>query len=97
MIETIAGLKRTKYCGQFRKEDIGTQATVFGWVQKVGRGRNKMRAGLVFPLGLADCTFGRCFFRRGALGKKRNLSRALPASHKQFFKRALVHGIEGSL
>ncbi|MBQ3077790.1 MAG: aspartate--tRNA ligase [Clostridia bacterium] len=35
MIETISGLKRTKYCGEFRESDIGTAATVFGWVQKV--------------------------------------------------------------
>lgn len=57
MIETIAGLKRTKYCGQFRKEDIGTQATVFGWVQKV---RNL--GGLIFVdlrdrTGLVQCVF----------------------------------------
>ena len=34
MAETIKGLKRTKYCGEFRASDIGTTATVFGWVQK---------------------------------------------------------------
>ncbi|MBE6636921.1 MAG: aspartate--tRNA ligase [Ruminococcaceae bacterium] len=26
--------KRTKYCGEFRADDIGTQACVMGWVQK---------------------------------------------------------------
>ncbi len=57
MIETIAGLKRTKYCGQFRTQDIGAQATVFGWVQKV---RNL--GGLIFVdlrdrTGLVQCVF----------------------------------------
>ena len=55
MIETIAGLKRTKHCGQFRTQDIGAQATVFGWVQKV---RNL--GGLIFVdlrdrTGLVQC------------------------------------------
>ena len=57
MIETIAGLKRTKHCGQFRTQDIGAQATVFGWVQKV---RNL--GGLIFVdlrdrTGLVQCVF----------------------------------------
>ncbi|MBR7091946.1 MAG: aspartate--tRNA ligase [Clostridia bacterium] len=34
MPETIKGLHRTKYCGEFRKEDAGRQVTVFGWVQR---------------------------------------------------------------
>lgn len=34
MAETIKGLKRTAYCGTFREEDNGKEATVFGWVQR---------------------------------------------------------------
>ncbi|MBC8586046.1 aspartate--tRNA ligase [Youxingia wuxianensis] len=34
MSETMKGLKRTKYCGQFTAEDIGKEVTVAGWVQK---------------------------------------------------------------
>ncbi len=34
MAETINGLKRTKYCGEYRSADIGTTATCYGWVQK---------------------------------------------------------------
>ena len=33
-METISGLKRTKYCGEFRMSDVGTEATVFGWIQR---------------------------------------------------------------
>lgn len=33
-METISGLKRTKYCGKFRSSDIGQEAVVFGWVQR---------------------------------------------------------------
>ncbi len=33
-METIQGLKRTKYCGEFRMKDVGMEATVFGWVQR---------------------------------------------------------------
>lgn len=34
MAETIKGLKRTRYCGEFREEHAGGEATVFGWVQR---------------------------------------------------------------
>ena len=34
MAETIKGLKRTAYCGEFRESDAGKPATVFGWVQR---------------------------------------------------------------
>lgn len=34
MAETIKGLKRTAYCGEFREEHAGQMATVFGWVQR---------------------------------------------------------------
>ncbi len=34
MAETINGLKRTAYCGEFREEHAGQEATVFGWVQR---------------------------------------------------------------
>ncbi len=34
MAETIQGLKRTKYCGEYRSADIGKVVTSYGWVQK---------------------------------------------------------------
>ncbi len=34
MSETIKGLQRTAYCGEFRQEHAGQQAVVFGWVQR---------------------------------------------------------------
>ena len=33
-METIKGLKRSKYCGEFRISDTGSQVTVFGWAQR---------------------------------------------------------------
>ncbi len=34
MAESIKGLKRTAYCGEFREEHAGQEAVVFGWVQR---------------------------------------------------------------
>ena len=34
MAETVKGLKRTDYCGNFRAADEGREITVFGWVQR---------------------------------------------------------------
>lgn len=34
MAETIQGLKRTKYCGEYRSTDIDKVVTCYGWVQK---------------------------------------------------------------
>ncbi len=34
MAETINGLSRTAYCGEFREEHAGQEVTVFGWVQR---------------------------------------------------------------
>ena len=34
MAETVKGLKRTDYCGNFREADAGKEVTVFGWVQR---------------------------------------------------------------
>ena len=34
MAESIKGLKRTAYCGDFRAEHEGREVTVFGWVQQ---------------------------------------------------------------
>ncbi len=34
MAETVKGLKRTDYCGNFRETDAGKEITVFGWVQR---------------------------------------------------------------
>ncbi|MEM1485065.1 aspartate--tRNA ligase [Oscillospiraceae bacterium PP1C4] len=33
-MDTMQGLKRTKYCGQFTPEDIGKEVVACGWVQK---------------------------------------------------------------
>lgn len=42
-MESIQGLKRTKYCGEFRVEHIGEKAVVFGWAQ-----RQRNLGGLIF-------------------------------------------------
>ena len=34
MAETLKGLRRTAYCGEFREEHAGQEAVVFGWVQR---------------------------------------------------------------
>ncbi|MBP3381226.1 MAG: aspartate--tRNA ligase, partial [Clostridia bacterium] len=34
MAESVKGLKRTDYCGNFRETDAGKEITVFGWVQR---------------------------------------------------------------
>ncbi len=34
MAETISGLKRTGYCGEFRPADTGREVVVFGWAQR---------------------------------------------------------------
>ena len=56
-MENITGMKRTKYCGDFRAGHIGEEATVCGWVQ---RARNL--GGLIFidlrdRSGIVQCTF----------------------------------------
>jgi len=56
-MENITGMKRSAYCGTFRAEHIGNDATVCGWVQRV---RNL--GGLIFidlrdRSGIVQCTF----------------------------------------
>lgn len=43
MAESMKGLKRTHRCAEVSAADIGTQATVMGWVQK-----NRNKGGIVF-------------------------------------------------
>ncbi len=43
MAETLAGLKRTHYCGTLRAKNIGESITVCGWVQK-----QRDKGGLIF-------------------------------------------------
>ncbi len=57
MIETTKGLSRTKYCGEFTKDDLGKSVTVFGWVQ-----RSRNLGGLIFAdirdrEGIMQCQF----------------------------------------
>ena len=57
MAESTQGMKRTRYCGTLRAQDIGADITVCGWVQRV---RNL--GGLIFVTvrdrtGLLQCTF----------------------------------------
>ena len=42
-MDTLNGLKRTIYCGQLRKEHIGSEQVVMGWVQK-----SRNLGGLIF-------------------------------------------------
>ncbi|HWP79551.1 MAG TPA: aspartate--tRNA ligase [Candidatus Acidoferrum sp.] len=56
-METVQGLKRTKYCGEFRAADIGSEATVFGWVQKVRNLGGLLFIDLRDRTGLLQCTF----------------------------------------
>ena len=34
MVKGLSGLKRTKYCGEVSKEDIGKKITLMGWAAK---------------------------------------------------------------
>ena len=34
MADSIKGLKRTDYCGNFNMSNVGQEITVFGWVQR---------------------------------------------------------------
>ena len=43
MIDDLGGWKRTKYCGEFRKEDVGEEVTVMGWIH-----RRRDHGGVVF-------------------------------------------------
>ena len=56
-METIQGLKRTKYCGEFTAADIGSEAVCFGWVQKVRNLGGLLFIDLRDRTGIMQCTF----------------------------------------
>ncbi len=56
-METVQGLKRTKYCGEYRASDIGSEAVVFGWVQKVRNLGGLLFIDLRDRTGIVQCTF----------------------------------------
>ena len=33
-MDTLTGMKRTDYCGNFTTEQIGQEVTVYGWAQR---------------------------------------------------------------
>jgi len=43
LIDDLGGWKRTKYCGEFRKADVGEEVTVMGWIH-----RRRDHGGVVF-------------------------------------------------
>lgn len=56
-MESFKGFQRNLYCGELRAEDIGTEASVCGWVQ-----RRRDLGGLIFVTlrdrtGIVQCTF----------------------------------------
>ena len=57
MAESINGIKRTRWSGELRAADIGTEVVVNGWVQRVRR-----LGGIIFVTvrdrtGLVQCNF----------------------------------------
>ena len=36
-MDTLTGMKRTDYCGNFTTEQIGQEVTVYGWAQRQRR------------------------------------------------------------
>jgi len=62
MIETMAGLKRTHYCGTLSAEQTGKEVTIMGWVQK-----NRDRGGQIF-VDIRDRTgLVQAFFEKGSV------------------------------
>src|SRR4030042_4272232 len=43
MIDLLGDLKRTDYCGDLRKKDVGREVTLLGWIQ-----RRRDLGGLIF-------------------------------------------------